>query len=140
VAQGIKPKRRSVLTNKKPDLIELGKRLYELRNTGIVVPFVSRSIGSWRPVAKECHGNSDHWVINNPGHHSVRGWLYFDLSLLGFARFTSHSVVPEPDGTLIDITPNGASQSYPFIFHPADMYDFEELIEVHQVVSVDHRL
>ena len=99
------------------DFQVLGKGKCTKRNEAVVVPFVARSLGEWRPDEGECHRNCDWWALHNPGCEAVRGWLLFGFGMFGFIRFNPHSVIKEEDGTLIDITPSKASQRYPFIRH-----------------------
>lgn len=115
--------------NEKPDLLELGKLLYGLRDDAVVVPFVEQSLAGLILLEHECHGNADNWVLRNPGSKAVRGWIYFNA--LGL--FTAHSVVEVENGMLIDITPSKTSQRYPFIRHPGSEDEFNELVEKYQV-------
>jgi len=77
----------------------------------------------------------DRFVLENGGYKAVRGWLAFDyeqgplIGLPSFWRFSAHSVVERVDGRLFDITPNRASQRYPFIRHPGPEGEFEALID-----------
>lgn len=126
-----------------PDLQALGKRLYERRGEAVVVPFVERSLDDWRPDERECHRNVDWWVMNNPGCKAVRGWLFFDMittseGLLKFVWFNSHSVVEEPNGKVIDITPSRASQRYPFIGHEGDEDDFTNLVDRRKIWRIEY--
>jgi hypothetical protein len=102
------------------------------------VPYVERTLSGWAPMYNECHGNADYWVLNTLNSKSVRGWLFFDMRpLLGFVKFTAHSVIEDQGGMLVDITPSRASQAYPFIRHADDVADFEELVEKYRVTNFD---
>lgn len=71
------------------------------------VPYrgVSFADGS-APVMSACHQNVGRWVEENTGTTVVRGWVtYADYGLS--IGLTAHSVVRDPDGQLIDITPLG---------------------------------
>jgi hypothetical protein len=70
------------------------------------IPFKQVSIGDWRPQMAQCHQNVDTWVKANTGAVAVRGWV--TLGGDGYTmRLTAHSVVKEPNGGLVDITPLG---------------------------------
>jgi hypothetical protein len=84
----------------------------------------------WHPQPKICHDNVAIWVARSPQHKHVRGYLIFDLRLFGFWRVQPHSVVELEDGTLIDITPNNASQLYPFVRHTRTEDEFAEMARV----------
>jgi len=51
-----------------------------------------------------------------------------------FLRFTPHALVEVEDGTLVDITPHGATQDYPFLRH---IGTYEEFLAM-QVEQGDH--
>jgi hypothetical protein len=38
----------------------------------------------------------------NAAHKAIRGWLFFALSLEMCPQFVAHSVVEQPDGSLMD--------------------------------------
>jgi hypothetical protein len=88
----------------------------------------------WLPQPKFCHDNVAIWVARSPQHKHVCGYLIFDLRILGVWRVQAHSVVELEDGTLIDITPNDASQLYPFVRHCGTK---EEFVEMARVMVVD---
>jgi hypothetical protein len=122
-----------------PDFLELGRRLYERRTEAVVVPFVERSLGVWRPDPNECHRNCDWWVLHNPDCKAIRGWLLFDFGgFLTFVRFNAHSVLQEAGGNLIDITPSQASQRYPFMQHPGEEAEFISLVDGLKLVRFDY--
>jgi hypothetical protein len=134
-----------------PELLtKLAKRLYNIRDTGRIIPFVEAGMkgdGSpgddWRPAAKFCHANVEEWVMRSPEYGIVRGWVIFDLSADPSAsrfRFAAHSVIRTPEGKLLDITPSAVSQPYPFIHHPGTTEDFDDLRKRYQVMFIDHYL
>lgn len=88
-------------------------------------------IGDWKPQEKMCHHNVTYFCEKNQEYQPVRGWLYFDLPGLSFAKFVSHSVIQAPDGKLYDITPSSASQTHPFLASNLSEDDYAELIEGH---------
>ena len=65
-------------------LNKLAKQLYELRETGRIIPFVHVGIGDrsasddWKPAPHFCHANVETWVMRSPEYIIVRGWLVFD--------------------------------------------------------------
>ncbi|MBX9776900.1 MAG: hypothetical protein K2Y71_21175 [Xanthobacteraceae bacterium] len=88
----------------------------------------------WHPQPKYCHYNVVAWVYRNPQHKHGKGYLVFDFRpLLRERLIQAHSVVELEDGSLIDITPSHASQSYPFVRH---IGTDEEFVEMARVMSV----
>ena len=91
------------------------------RRTAVFVPL--RQVGmrgapgedDWLPRTKYCHDNVMAWVSRSPQHKHVRGFVIFDLrAFLSIWQVQAHSVVELEDASLIDITPSGVSQLYPF--------------------------
>ncbi len=135
-----------------PDILtQLAKLLYDLRDTGCIIPFVPVGIGDgsapgdWKPAPKFCHANVETWVMRSPEYAIVRGWVAFDQSnippgfpLRPFFRFAAHSVISKPDGSLFDITPADISQPYPFIRHPGTIEEFDQLRNRYQIMFIDH--
>jgi len=75
------------------------------------------------PVANDCHANVDRWIIENPGHAAVRGWLIVsDMGLC--CMYAAHSVVAAPDGVLFDITPLPSGYTFRFLPHAGSDADF----------------
>jgi hypothetical protein len=79
----------------------------------------------WLPLAHHCHANVKTWVHYSPNHKRVRGFVLFG-PMFDVWRVMAHSLVEFDDGTLIDITPHGASQAYPFVRHLGSDEEFEE--------------
>lgn len=106
-----------------------GKSLLLRASEAVFVAKIDLSVGDWKPARNMCHYNVNYFCECNPDYAVVRGWLYFELPGLPFAKFLSHSVVRAPDGTLCDITPWEATQDYAFM--PANLTDDEyaELVE-----------
>ena len=136
-----------------PDILtQLAKQLYDLRNTGRIIPFAHVRIGDgsapddWKPAPKFCHANVDTWVTRSPEYAIVRGWVVFDQSNNPFAsarprfHFAAHSVIGTPDGKLLDITPSDISPPYPFIRHPGTTEEFDQLRCRYQIMFIDHYL
>jgi hypothetical protein len=88
-------------------LREHARILYEHRRESVIVPYVDVGTDSWRPVEHDCHGNAETWCEDHPEYLVVRGWICVPLTGLAYSRFLSHSVVRQPDGALVDITPRG---------------------------------
>ncbi len=63
------------------------------------------SIGEWRPKVAECHANVDYWVNHRAGYAAVRGWLASMSCGADLHGYTAHSVLRDPHGELVDITP-----------------------------------
>ena len=123
----------------------LARCLSERRHEGVVVPFVERSIGSWRPEAGQCHHNADFWVLNNPEYRAVHGWICIDHAegskgIFLYVEFLAHSLVEGPGGELMDITPSQSSQCYPFIRHEGTREDFISLVEGQQITCIRHHI
>lgn len=51
----------------------------------------------------QCHKNADAYAARHLGHQAVRGWLVTPDA--GIHMFHAHSVVRQPGGPLIDVTP-----------------------------------
>jgi hypothetical protein len=99
------------------------------RAEAVSVPFVKVSIDEWIPKISDCHNNVDRWVAAYPDCEAVRGWIsYISFGQVG-EQLTAHSIVRNPDGTLIDITPvcQGAPRGGAFIEHRGDMALFAAL-------------
>lgn len=112
------------------DLQAYGRRLYERRASGVVAPLAELAIGDWRPEPNHCHANCSVARDHVPELEAVRGWLYFTFGhLLGYVRFTAHSVVRSRDRQLHDITPTPAFGRYPFIPAEEDEETFHWLVE-----------
>jgi hypothetical protein len=60
------------------DLGVLVKDLFAQRNEGVVIPYERKSMEGWNPQEHSCHDNVDHYIKQNPGCKSVRGWLVFN--------------------------------------------------------------
>jgi len=86
-------------------------------------------IDDWRPEPHYCHENVAMWVKHNPHHKHVFGFVFFDFGVLGFVQFAAHSAVEIEDGSLVDITPHGASEDYPFIRHTGTYDEFAGMAE-----------
>ncbi len=106
------------------DLVAIAKSVIVRRAEAVLVPL--RKVGmkgnagesDWSPKPKYCHDNVAAWVSRCPQHKRIRGYVIFDLRpILGVWQVQAHSVVELEDGSLIDITPSGASQLYPFVRH-----------------------
>jgi hypothetical protein len=111
------------------DLAAIARSVVARGSEAVIVPF--RQVGmtgnqgepDWHPRPKFCHDNVAIWVARSPQHKHIRGYLIFDLRFLfGFWR-----VVELEDGALIDITPSGASQLYPFVRHTGTEEEFAEM-------------
>jgi hypothetical protein len=109
------------------DLTVLRQCLYERRHEAVMVPFEARTLESGSPSYHNCHNNVDRWVREHPNDKAVRGWFVNDVNADGLwpaCYFIAHSVIKDSTGRLIDITPNRASQPYPFLQHdgPEDQF------------------
>jgi len=82
----------------------------------------------WLPLAHHCHANVKIWVKHSPAHKRVKGFVIFG-PIAGVCRVMAHSLVEIDDGTLVDITPHGASQPYPFVRHNGSDEEFEEFAD-----------
>jgi hypothetical protein len=112
-------------------LNEHARALYEHRGEAIVVPLVNVSTDDWQPVVKECHENCEVWCERHPEYELVRGWFYVPFPTLAYCRFLAHTVVRQPDGQLIDITPRGMMmEPTPYQFLPTivSRAEFETLV------------
>jgi hypothetical protein len=110
-------------------LIEFGLSLYARLGEAVRLRRVKCNIGAWEPQPHYCHDNVKAWVEHNPQHKHVYGFVYFDISLLGYVEFAAHSAVELENGTLVDITPHNASQDYPFLRHTGTFDEFAAVAE-----------
>jgi hypothetical protein len=109
---------------------ELCLSLLQRLNEATVINHRTVRIGDWTPERRHCHENVTIWIESNPQQKPIRGFLCFTFDgLLGFVQFQPHTVVEVEDGTLIDITPNDASQEYPFLRHTGTADEFEVIAE-----------
>jgi hypothetical protein len=106
----------------------------------IIVPF--REVGmhgpdgdvDWLPLPHRCHDNVAAWVSVSPHHKAVRGYVLFPPNpLYGGILVQAHTVVEMEEGAF-DITPTGASQSYPFVRHTGTDEEFELMAAAVRVV------
>ncbi len=115
--------------------------LFARREEATMVERVAVEIDGWKPEMILCHDNVDEWVLHNPTHSVVRGWLYFELEGLPWARFVAHSVVADEKGGRFDITPTEA-KAYPFIAAGLTEEKFKQLegdlIAEHGASTLDH--
>jgi hypothetical protein len=123
------------------DLLAVARRLYQRRQSGLIVPY--RMVDE-RHVEAECHQNAGTWVRDNTGFKVVHGWLVFDYErttrgLFSLVQFNPHSIVEADDGERFDPTPSRASQRYSFLDHEGSREEFIELVEGHalSVLSYD---
>jgi hypothetical protein len=116
------------------DLTALAQSLYERRHEAVMVSFEVRTMASGSSYHHNCHNNVDRWVQEHPKHTAVRGWFVNDINeptngWFPFCYFIAHSVVKDSTGQLIDITPNRASQPYPFIQHDGPETEFIAIVQ-----------
>jgi hypothetical protein len=112
------------------ELPEYSSRLYARVHEGVIVPPAEVSLGDWQPLPNECHQNASTWCANTEGFTVVHGWLYFHFEgLLPFVLFNAHSVVRDARGQLWDITPNAASQPYPFLIAEESAQEYAQLVQ-----------
>jgi len=95
------------------------------RNEGSLIQQEEIKECEWEPEFHECHKNVDFWCRSNPEYKPVRGWLFYAFNYeADFVWFQQHSVILTPENTLVDITPNNALDSYPFIIAKESDDDF----------------
>lgn len=107
---------------------------------GMIVPF--REVGmrgsngdaDWLPLPHRCHDNVAAWVSQSLHHKAVKGYILFPPNpLYGGVLVQAHTAVDMGDG-IFDITPSGASQSYPFVRHTGSDDDFADMARAMRVV------
>jgi hypothetical protein len=111
------------------DPVAYGGSLMHRASEAVVVEKIGVAVGDWHPEPNLCHHNVTYFCEHNQEYAPVRGWLYFDLPGLDFAKFLSHSVVRAPDGTLYDITPWEATQHYGFLAADLSEDEYSNLVE-----------
>lgn len=73
-------------------------------------------LGSFAPVAAECHHNARRWTAEHPDSRVVEGWVS-----AGDFIFEKHSVVTDENNELLCITPRERSAyNGPFIRHQGE--------------------
>jgi hypothetical protein len=87
---------RTTMDPQTPVQRRLVRRLWARRDTGVVV---CRTLKS-----QPASGNPSRVLPLelNAAHKAIRGWLFFALSLKMCPQFVAHSVVEQPDGSLMD--------------------------------------
>lgn len=112
-------------------------KLKKMASSATIIPRAVIDGGNWQPYPNKCHENVDIWCGHNSNYHPVRGWLYFDLPGIAYVKFVAHSVVRKPDGSLVDITPSGASSDYPFVTANLTDDEYDEILGLcqnHEIV------
>ena len=114
-----------------PEIRQALLAVYARRQEGVLVRRANASIGGWRPRPHYCFDNVEAWISHKPAHKPVLGYSYFNCLPWGlnFVRFVPHALVEVEDGGLVDITPHGASDEYPFIRHTGTRDEFVALVE-----------
>ena len=89
------------------------------------------SIDNWQPRPNHCHSNALILEIYGEGYIAVHGWLLIDFDgMRDFVRFTAHSMVMNPQGQLLDVTPSyPEAPLYPFITANLSEIDYEEVLD-----------
>lgn len=109
------------------NVIEYAKSILARRAEAVIAIDRQVATDDWSPKLHCCHDNVRDWVARNPGHKHVTGYLIFDLRIIGCWLVQPHSLVEFEDGILVDITPHGASQQYPFVRHVGSDEEFAEM-------------
>ncbi len=113
--------------------------LLQRSGQGVSLPFRPGTLDDWSAEEHQCHANAEEWCARNPGHTIVRGWLYFSFhGVMPFVRFSAHSVVKLPDGTLRDITPSEASMPYPFLFARESQDEYDRWVRGSGIMHLDY--
>jgi hypothetical protein len=74
-----------------------------------------------------CHDAVDSWTGTHAGTQPVRGWLAIEQDGAPL-RLIAHSLVRNPDGTLLDPTFSDGEPVYPFVPHPRTIGGFFSLL------------
>lgn len=112
-------------------LSDHARGLYARLQEAVVVPYIDMDGDAWRPAFQDCHGNCETWCERHPEYQLVRGWICIPMTGLAYCRFLSHSVVRQPDGALIDITPRGPlreAEPYRFLATFISNDEYETLV------------
>lgn len=95
------------------------------------IPFRAVEINGQAAPQRNCHENARLWSENNPGWVVVDGWLCLEGGPLSpFTIFVAHSVVRDPTGQVVDVTPLIAQEPRPFLPANLPQEDFERAVEV----------
>lgn len=111
------------------DIETYARSLYARVHEARILTRVEINSGSWKAQPNMCHHNASALYLHDHKYAPVRGWLYFDLPGLGYVKFVSHSAVMTPEGEIVDITPSGAMQNYPFLEGNLSEEDYQHLVE-----------
>ena len=104
--------------------------LYARVNEAALLQPAVVEIGDWQPQLNDCHANVTEACAHDPSYLPVRGWLYFDFGgLIDRVQFLAHSAIRAPDGVVYDITPQQASQQYPFLAAVEPEVNYRALVE-----------
>jgi hypothetical protein len=119
------------------EYIALTLELLARVGTAVVVPFERRAEGGWIAQAGLCHDNVAMWRNLHPDCEAVPGWVV--SSWTGHLRFTAHSVIREPDGRFVDITPLVTDPLRPpFLPDTRSFDDFMEMITSTKLQHLDY--
>jgi hypothetical protein len=128
---------------------EIAAELWSRRDEGVRIQRQSCVLKTGTLVPQSCHSNVQAWIAENPNHKSIRGWLIIDCQagalFIGeqpYIDFLAHSVVEDVGGGLIDITPtlDPTAGTYPFLRHPGDIAQFEEMVGGWNLVRLRFRI
>ena len=126
------------------ELIDYAQYLFDNASKSRVVKRIEISDARWTPKVRDCHNNAINYCELHPDCKPIHGWIYFDLSPIGYVRFMAHSVVQQPNGQLCDITPAGINNEYPFIESYLEDTSYSNVLEqlnnAHQISYLDHKL
>ena len=116
----------------------LAQWLYE-NLPGKRVERIGDQVPGWEPVLGRCHDNVARWLELNPTHTAVRGWLDTSFEVPeNRRRFSSHSIVADADGKLLDVTLRDCDPQCSFIRHPWSEAEFMATVPNNGLPTIDY--
>jgi hypothetical protein len=97
---------------------------------GLAAARRARSAEQVRPAAQpkpNCHDAVDAWTVTHANTQPVRGWLVIEQEGAPL-RLIAHSLVRNPDGTLLDPSFVRGEPGFPFVLHPRTIGGFFSLL------------
>jgi hypothetical protein len=104
-------------------------KLYARVGEALMLRWADVAIGDWRPQVNDCHANVSTLCTHDSAYAlSVAGFTSTSVAISIEFSFSLTRPFERPDGTFYDITPQQASQRYPFITAEVPEEEYAALI------------